>query len=359
MKISPKPLYDVLKRLGDVTIAGMALFASLPLQAFLAWKVKKHLGRPVIFSQERPGLNGQIFTLYKFRTMLVVDESRGLVTNEDRMTEFGSWLRATSFDELPSLWNVLKGDMSLVGPRPLKVDYLARYNERQAIRHQVLPGITGLAQVNGRNSLSWSERLELDAQYVEKRSILVDISILWKTFATVFRREGIAEPGQATMSEFLPVTPVASNVECRELLDSDLKLRERWLSDERIRHGISIDFWPDRDSMLAWYKRSMADESRRDFAVLHDDSVVAMVGLVNILNNAAEIYIYVDPDRHGAGYGQRAMQALINEASALGLKRLTLETKRENFPAKAMYVKAGFSIDTEDTKKIYMSLDIL
>lgn len=359
MRIIPNSLYDVLKRLGDITIASLALIASIPLQVFLALKVKKHLGRPVIFSQERPGLDGQIFTLYKFRSMLVVDEARGHVTNEDRMTPFGSWLRATSFDELPSLWNVLRGDMSLVGPRPLKVEYLDRYDKRQAIRHEVRPGITGLAQVSGRNSLSWAERLELDAQYVEKRSVLLDIAILWKTFATVFSREGIAEPGQATMSEFKPVPPRRSNVECRQLLDSDLKLRETWLSDERIRDGISIDFWPDSDSMLAWYKRSMADESRRDFAVLDDGAVVAMVGLVNIANDAAEIYIYVDPNRHGAGYGRHAMRTLIAEASALGLRRLTLETKKENFAAKALYVKTGFSVDTEDARKIYMSLDIV
>lgn len=190
------------KRTLDITVAGIGLVLSAPVQLAVAAAVRANLGSPVIFRQPRPGKDGEIFTLYKFRTMLDEDPSRGLNTDAERLTRFGKFLRSTSLDELPELWNVLKGDMSLVGPRPLLVRYLERYTAEQAQRHLVRPGLTGLAQVSGRNTTSWDERFELDRQYVHNVTFKNDIAIILRTVATVLKREGISAQGDATMPEF-------------------------------------------------------------------------------------------------------------------------------------------------------------
>lgn len=197
--------YDPIKRVIDVLVGGLALVASLPVQALLALVVRRKLGSPVLFRQQRPGKDGEIFELVKFRTMVEVDESRGLVTDAQRLTPFGAFLRSTSLDELPTLWNVVKGEMSLVGPRPLLVRYLDRYTPEQARRHEVRPGVTGLAQVSGRNAITWDEKFAKDVEYVDRRSLRLDASIVWRTVAQVARRDGIAADGEATMPEFLGV----------------------------------------------------------------------------------------------------------------------------------------------------------
>ena len=192
------------KRLFDVffSLLGLVIFA--PIMLIVAVLVKIFLGAPIIFKQQRPGLCGKIFTMYKFRTMKDVYDVNGkLLSDADRLTKFGKFLRKSSVDELPELFNVLKNDMSLVGPRPLLVEYLSRYNAEQAKRHDVKPGITGWLQVNGRNSLSWSEKFKLDVWYVENQSFLLDIKILWLTVAKVFKCDGISQQGQATMEEFV------------------------------------------------------------------------------------------------------------------------------------------------------------
>jgi sugar transferase EpsL len=166
--------------------------------------VRLAFGAPAIFRQERAGLNGRIFGILKFRTMTKLCNSSGaLLPDEDRLTRFGRLLRATSLDELPELWNVLKGDMSLVGPRPLLVRYLARYTAEQSRRHEVIPGITGWAQVHGRNLLTWPEKFALDIWYVEHRSFLLDLRILAMTVGKTLRRGGISQPGEATAREFM------------------------------------------------------------------------------------------------------------------------------------------------------------
>lgn len=191
------------KRLFDLVLTLPALIVSLPLQLVVASMVRARLGRPVLFRQQRPGLDGQPFDMVKFRTMLDPDPAAGLVADEDRLTTLGRVLRSSSLDELPSLWNIVKGDMSLVGPRPLLMAYLPRYSSEQARRHEVRPGLTGLAQVSGRNALSWEQKFELDLEYVDSHSVLGDIKILLKTVAKVLRRDGIAADGTATMSEFM------------------------------------------------------------------------------------------------------------------------------------------------------------
>ncbi len=193
----------MLKRTFDVFLVVLAVPFWLPAVALLAVLVRLKLGTPVFFRQKRPGLNGAIFEMIKFRTMTDARDAQGqLLPDEVRLTSFGKFLRSTSLDELPELWNVLRGDMSLVGPRPLLVQYLARYSLRQARRHEVRPGITGLAQVKGRNALSWEEKFEWDVRYVETRSLALDLKILWLTVAAVLFRRGISAAGDATMPEF-------------------------------------------------------------------------------------------------------------------------------------------------------------
>lgn len=186
-----------LKRALDVAVAGTALVVASPLLAGVALLVWADVGSPVLFRQIRPGLHGVPFEMVKFRTM-----RDGAGKDSERLTAIGRALRASSLDELPELWNVVRGQMSLVGPRPLLVRYLARYSPEQARRHDVPPGLTGWAQVNGRNARSWPEKLAFDTYYVDHWSLRLDAVILWKTIATVLRRDGIANPGSETMPEF-------------------------------------------------------------------------------------------------------------------------------------------------------------
>ena len=193
----------MLKRLFDILGAVLGLLILLPIIVTLAWQVRRKLGSPVLFRQTRPGLHGKPFQLIKFRTMrnAIGLDGRPLPDSE-RMTSFGSFLRSASLDELPELWNVLKGDMSLVGPRPLLMEYLPLYSLEQARRHELRPGVTGWAQVNGRNALSWDEKFRLDVWYVDNHSFWLDLKILALTVKKVFVREGISAAGEATMTYF-------------------------------------------------------------------------------------------------------------------------------------------------------------
>jgi lipopolysaccharide/colanic/teichoic acid biosynthesis glycosyltransferase len=194
---------DRAKRVFDVTVAALLFILTLPIQLATALAIRIRLGSPVLFRQTRPGLHGIPFEVVKFRTMLTVDPARGLIDDASRMTPFGHWLRATSLDELPTLWSVLRGDLSLVGPRPLLMSYLGLYSPEQARRHEVRPGVTGLAQISGRNALGWEDKFRLDTYYVENHTFLGDLKILLGTVRSVVRRDGITEPGEATNSEFL------------------------------------------------------------------------------------------------------------------------------------------------------------
>jgi lipopolysaccharide/colanic/teichoic acid biosynthesis glycosyltransferase len=192
-----------LKRLIDMIVAALVLVLASPLLLLLALVVRVNLGSPVLFRQQRAGLHGRPFTMIKFRTMKDVADVRGNpLPDEQRLTQLGRFLRATSLDELPQFWNVLKGDMSLVGPRPLLMEYLPLYSPEQKRRHEVRPGITGWAQVNGRNALSWEERLAMDVWYVDHRSVALDLKILWLTLGALFSARGVSHAGHATMPKF-------------------------------------------------------------------------------------------------------------------------------------------------------------
>ncbi len=193
----------MIKRLFDFTIASIALILLSPLYCFVAYKVKKNLGSPVLFRQVRPGLHGKPFEMIKFRTMLdAVDEQGNVLPDSERLTPFGQMLRSTSLDEMPELWNVIKGDMSVVGPRPLLMEYLPLYSPEQAKRHHVRPGMTGYAQVNGRNAIGWDEKFKLDTWYVENQSTLLDFKIMFKTVHKVLAKDDISAEGEATMTKF-------------------------------------------------------------------------------------------------------------------------------------------------------------
>lgn len=193
-----------MKRFFDFIISFIALVLLLPVIILTALLIRYKLGSPILFSQERPGLHGKTFKMFKFRTMLDLKDNQGnLLPDDERMTKFGTLLRSTSLDELPSLFSVLKGDMSLVGPRPLLVEYLPLYNSEQARRHNVRPGITGWAQVNGRNGISWEDKFKFDIWYVENQNLLLDLKILFLTIKKVIIRDGINESGNVTMSAFV------------------------------------------------------------------------------------------------------------------------------------------------------------
>lgn len=194
----------MLKRLLDIIIAAIALILLSPLYAFVAYKVKKNLGSPVLFRQVRPGLHGKPFEMIKFRSMKdAVDAQGNPLPDSERLTPFGKMLRSSSLDEMPELWNVIKGDMSIVGPRPLLTEYLPLYNTEQAKRHNVRPGMTGHAQVNGRNAIGWEEKFKLDTWYVENQSTRLDFKIMFKTVHKVLAKDDISAEGEATMTKFV------------------------------------------------------------------------------------------------------------------------------------------------------------
>ena len=203
-------MYRIAKRIFDLALAVPGLILLSPLMLLVAAAVALGLGRPVFFTQVRPGLHGRPFRMYKFRTMTEARDDRGnLLPDAQRLTPLGRFLRSTSLDELPELWNVIRGEMSLVGPRPLLMEYLDRYTPEQARRHEVKPGITGWAQVNGRNALTWEDRFKLDVWYVDHASLLLDLKILFITIIKVLRREGITAGGHATMPAFQGTEPQA------------------------------------------------------------------------------------------------------------------------------------------------------
>lgn len=193
----------MIKRLSDIVTSFCGLLLLAPVMAVVAWQVRRKLGSPVLFRQVRPGLNGEPFEMIKFRTMRdAVDVAGNPLPDSERMTPLGSFLRSSSLDELPGLWNVLKGDMSLVGPRPLLMEYLPLYSPEQYRRHEVRPGVTGWAQINGRNAVSWDEKFKLDVWYIDNRSFRLDLKIILLTIKKVVVRDGINAEGEATMSKF-------------------------------------------------------------------------------------------------------------------------------------------------------------
>ena len=300
-------LRDVTKRTVDVVGASSALVVLSPVIGLLWLMVRTKLGSPVIFAQTRPGKNGELFTLYKFRTMLPEDASRNWITDDQRMTPFGRRLRSTSLDELPTLFNVLKGDMSLVGPRPLVVGYLPLYSPHQARRHDVRPGVTGLAQVNGRNALSWEERFDLDVHYVDHHNLWLDLKILLQTVRKVVSKSDIEGSGIATMTMFVGAAPEDGLTE-ENLTESQYFLLHTWLQDPQVLKLGSINAAPDDAHTRYWLYRNT-----------HGD-VVGIGGLTGLgdLNVQAILLI----GAHGVDATQAMLNRLIRQGRSYDVDRI-------------------------------------
>lgn len=235
---------------------------------------------------------------------------------------------------------------------------MPRYSATHARRHEVRPGLTGLAQVHGRNALDWNRKLDLDVEYVNRRSFVLDATIILRTLKTVFVREGISSPGEATAREFMGS---GVSLRSRGLTTEDLATRVAWLRDPTVRSGVTIDFWPDVEGMRNWFERTQSDDSRRDFVCVDEDSNLAsMFGFINMRDSTAEIYLFADPERLSQGIGRNTMVQLLKLAVESDLTRVTLETKSENHRALRLYEKFGFSTvgEVSATDKIVMVKDL-
>jgi|SRR5690625_1223375 len=343
----PRKPYDLVKRSIDIVGSALGLVVLSPVFVVVALTVWLKLGSPVLFRQDRPGRDGKIFTLYKFRSMLDEDPATGRFTDDQRMTSFGSTLRATSLDELPSLLNVLGGQMSLVGPRPLKTEYLQHYSARQARRHEVLPGITGLAQISGRNSLDWQQRLELDVNYVEARSFILDLKILCKTVAKVFSRGDVAADGLTTVEMFVGNPPDDGLIE-KSLNDRIMPVELTWIRNPEDRNGNSIGSGPSFDAQTSGEKAVATRERRRDWVYCNGaHHIVAVAGLYGVGTTELSLYMYGDPALHDSDYSRLVMNRLIYRARSYDSRRLYVKVPKTHTVAASLCKELGFSLAPE------------
>ena len=339
----------MIKRLFDVIVSFIALIFLSPVFLILIWKIRKNLGTPVFFSQTRPGLKGQPFKMYKFRTMLEAYDSFGNpLPNKQRYTRFGNMLRSSSLDELPELWNVLKGEMSLVGPRPLLMDYLPLYNNEQARRHEVRPGVTGWAQVNGRNAISWEDKFKLDTWYVDNNNLFLDLKILFLTIKKVFIREGITPEGNQVTPRFIGDVSDSKikRYVLRKIEQADLPMRVEWLNDPRIYKTVNLQVPVLLDKTKVWFDSIQRNPDRVDLILECNDQVVAMAGLTNIVNSISEGYTFVHPDLKGQGIGtiSHFMRALYG-FQFKELKAIRTIIDSDNIPSRRVVEKVGYYVD--------------
>ena len=311
-----KRLNNSLKRALDVFGAGVGLVVLSPVIGAVWLSVRIKLGSPVLFTQSRLGRDGRVFTLYKFRTMLEPDPDHGVVTDHQRMTPFGRRLRGTSLDELPTLLNVLRGDMSLVGPRPLLTEYLPRYSAHQVRRHEVRPGITGLAQVNGRNQLGWEQRFDLDVEYVDRHNLFLDAALMARTVAHVLSRTGVEGEATAAMAEFLGSTP-----------------------DDGLTEQVFSDQWGDlRDK---WQLEALASNAHgagsgfatntRYWVYLNDDHLpVGIGGLSGLGDLHLDASVVMHPEHQDDQVFQAVLNRLMKRGRALDARRIALCVSGEN-----------------------------
>lgn len=305
------------KRLIDCGIVLITVPVTLPLGILTALAVRINMGKPVLFRQDRVGLDERTFSLLKFRSMLPeVSNSGELLEPSQRVTKFGALLRKSSLDELPQLLNVLKGDMSLVGPRPLLVDYLPYYKDSERIRHSVRPGITGSAQVSGRNSLGWDERLALDSEYASNSGVIDDFKILYQTLIGVIRKEGtIAEPW--TAGEYLSVYrsyPFDEEYALRRFEPQDIEARVKWLNDPRVSSSMTVSDDITVDGTKKWLKAARLNPLRKDFVVYDRDSleIVAIAGYKSTSESEIPVFYFaVDPNQQGKRIGTRTLELLL------------------------------------------------
>lgn len=333
------------KRVFDTVCLVAAMPVILPAGLAVSAAVRVIDGAPVLFRQTRIGKDGQPFEILKFRTMSPGD---GRNNDSARITKLGRVLRKTSLDEVPQLWNVFKGEMSLVGPRPLYPEYVPHYTETELQRHSVRPGITGLSQVSGRNSLRWSSRLSKDVEYVSTASLRRDVSILVTTLRKALARAEVAAVPRDT-GEPLNVErsyPRNSTFAIRRLNLLDAPNRVDWMNHDRTRRYMQIPFVADVQSMEAWYHRAKQDQWRDDFVAYRhsDDQPVAMLGLKSDPGSTrGELYIFVAPDRAAEGIGTTAMRLLLAWARSSRYETVTLSVGEDNKSAWRLYERLGFT----------------
>jgi lipopolysaccharide/colanic/teichoic acid biosynthesis glycosyltransferase/RimJ/RimL family protein N-acetyltransferase len=315
-----------------------------------ALAVRVILGSPVLFRHERVGLNEKTFTLFKFRSMLPELDTRGNPRGSaERLTRFGRLLRRSSLDELPQLWNVLRGDMSLVGPRPLLPEYLVHYRDTERARHQVRPGLTGASQVAGRNNLGWDERLSIDAQYALKGTIRTDLNIVAKTvFGVLSRRGAVADPG--AFGEPLNVHrgyPVSGGYTLRRMELRDVPLRVEWFNDRRVANTMSLNGKFDVENTNEWLLRARTDPLRKDLVVFHQSSqkISAFVGYRSkTFGELPILYIAVDPDQQGRGLGTIGLGLLLDYMrEEAGVAGATSEISSSNKASVRVHEKHGMT----------------
>lgn len=340
------------KRVVDLVLVTILLPIVLPLFVIIAVGLSIRQGRPVLYSQERLGFQEQVFKLYKFRTMTNArDDSGRLLPDQDRLTVVGTLLRRTSLDELPQMINVLRGDMSLVGPRPLFPRYQPFYTERERMRHMVRPGITGWAQVHGRNFAGWNKRFELDVYYVERASLWVDGLVLLKTLKRLIQRRDVAVVASTSGKPLDLERSYLFDKELymRELRKDELSVRVSWMNDPSTRRYMRLAEEITLEATIAWFERNRGRPGRHDFVVVDrkTDEALAMTGLRQIRERTAESYIIVSPLRRGAGIGTRAQKLLLEWAFKSGLyDRVVSSVRRDNAASHQMHQKFGGRLES-------------
>lgn len=332
------------KRMVDILSLIVTAPIVIPVGLAIAAAVRSIDGSPVLFKQERTGLNNETFAVMKFRTM-----HRGDGRNEDskRITKLGHFLRKTSLDELPQLWNVFKGEMSLIGPRPLYPEYLPYYTEEEKLRHAVRPGITGLSQVSGRNALRWTSRLAKDVEYVRTASTVKDIKIMAKTISKAISGDDVAAVARDT-GEPLNVErsyPYESDFALRRFNLLDVPYRVKWMNDDHTRKYMQVPFIATNEATTEWYHRAKQDPLRDDFVIYQrsSDEPVAMLGLKSEAgSNVGVLYTFVDPNRCGEGIGTVSLRLLLAWAEASRYDTVALSVRDDNTAAWSLYEKLDF-----------------
>lgn len=354
------------KRVVDTVIVLVTAPLTAALAVVTAVAVRLRLGSPVLFRQERAGLHGRTFAVLKFRSMTDARDASGrLLPDDERLTPFGRLLRRTSLDELPQLLNVLRGDMSLVGPRPLLPRYLPHYTPEESRRHHLRPGVTGLAQVSGRNGLGWDERLALDVRYVQTASLRGDLVILARTVGQAVRGSGVTTTAGHT-GEPLDVErsyPVVGGISLRRFAARDITTRVRWMSHPATRRHMRLPDEVTEETTRRWFERTFRDSQRRDWVAYEvgTGTTVAMLGLRQPAADALpELYMFVDPDRLGEGIGSRSLAVLLQWLTeSRAYAGCTLSTAAENLAAHRLYQRVGFrTVRTDPDGRTYMRLEL-
>jgi len=348
------------KRVMDIFMLLISSPVAAPLGLFVAFVVRIGIGRPVFYSQTRLGLNAEPFEILKFRTMTDARDSAGdLLPDRARLTPLGRFLRAASLDELPQLANIARGEMGLVGPRPLFPRYLPFYKPSERSRHLVRPGVTGLSQTSGRNTLNWDLRLAMDSEYVRTATLTLDLKILGKTIAQVLigKDVSVVAGDSGAPLDVDRAFPKSSTVELRPLAAEDLETRVAWMTDAHTRRFMQIPNGIDVASTRGWYERIVKDQSRVDWTAVDPGcgQVVGMAGLRDVGGGAAEFYVFVDPHKAGHGYGREiSRSALAWGTTHGGYDAIRLSVHKSNHAALAIYSGLGCTVTSETPSRYEM-----